>query len=120
MVGPDTSLIGGLIAALVLFIINFIIKKITRKYKIVGDLLLDKPEILIHDGKLDFKALSKLDISDEELKEAMREHGVEFFKNVKLAMLEIDGTISIISEDQDHLKQTHYKRKHNRKNLEKF
>lgn len=120
MVGPDTSLIGGLVAALVLFVINFIIKKLTRRYKIFGDLLLDKPQILIHDGKLDFKALSKLDISDEELKEAMREHGIEFFKNVKLAMLEIDGTISIISEDQKNLKQTHYKRRHNRKNLQKF
>ncbi|MDR6761388.1 uncharacterized membrane protein YcaP (DUF421 family) [Flavobacterium sp. 2755] len=120
MVGPDTSLSGGLIAALVLFVINFIIKKLTHKYKIFSDLLLDKPEVLIHDGKLDFKALSKLDISDEELKEAMREHGIEFFKNVKLAMLEIDGTISIISEDQEKLKQTHYKRKHNHKSLQNF
>ncbi|KAF2517858.1 DUF421 domain-containing protein [Flavobacterium foetidum] len=120
MVGPDTSLTGGLVAALVLFVINYVIKKLTHRYKIFGDLLLDKPQILIHDGKLDFKTLSKLDISDEELKEAMREHGIEFFKNVKLAMLEIDGTISIISEDQQKLKQTHYKRRHNRKNLQKF
>ncbi|PBJ07291.1 DUF421 domain-containing protein [Flavobacterium sp. ACN6] len=120
MVGPDTSLVGGLVAALVLFVINFVIKKLTRRYKFFGNLLLDKPEVLIHDGKLDFKALSRLDISDEELKEAMREHGIEFFKNVKLAMLEIDGTISIISEDKKHLKQTHYKRKHNHKNFQKF
>ena len=120
MVGPDTSLIGGLVAALVLFVINFIIKKVIRKYKVIGELLLDKPQILIHDGKLDFKTLSRLDISDEELKEAMREHGIEFFKNVKLAMLEIDGTISIISEDHKNLKQTHYKRKHTHKNLQKF
>lgn len=119
MVGPDTSLSGGLVAALVLFVINFIIKKLTHKYKVLNDLLLDKPEILIHDGKLDFKALSKLDISDNELKEAMREHGIEFFKDVKLAMLEIDGTISIISKDKENLKETHYKRKHNRKNLQK-
>jgi uncharacterized membrane protein YcaP (DUF421 family) len=26
----------------------------------------------------------------------MREHGIEYFKDVKLAMLEIDGNISII------------------------
>ncbi|MBS7253208.1 DUF421 domain-containing protein [Flavobacterium branchiicola] len=120
MVGPDTSLVGGLIAALVLFVINYIIKKLTRRYKVIGDLILDKPEVLVHDGKLDFKALSRLDISDEELKEAMREHGIEFFKNIKLAMLEIDGTISIISQDEKNLKQTHYKRRHNRKNLQKF
>lgn len=119
MVGPDTSLWGGLVAALVLFVINFAIKKLTHKYKILNNLLLEKPEILIHDGKLDFKNLSKLDISDEELKEAIREHGLEYFKEVKLAMLEIDGTISIISQDKKNLKQTHYKRKHNRKNLQK-
>lgn len=119
MVGPDTSLWGGLVAALVLFVINYAIKKLTHKYKILNNLLLDKPEILIHDGKLDFKSLSKLDISNDELKEAMREHGLEHFNDVKLCMLEIDGTISVISEDQKHLKQTHYKRKHNHKNFRK-
>ena len=118
MVGPDTSLFGGLIAALVLFIINFIVKKLIHNSKILGNLLLDKPEILIHDGKLDFKALHKLDISDNELKEAMREHGVENYSDVKLCMLEIDGTISIITQDKN-LKQTHYKRKHNHKNFRK-
>jgi uncharacterized membrane protein YcaP (DUF421 family) len=40
----------------------------------------------------------------------MREHGVENFKDVKLAMLEIDGNISIISGDKN-LQQTHHKRK---------
>lgn len=120
MVGPDTSLSGGLIAALALFIINYIIKKLTHKYKGLNDLLLEKPEVLIHNGTLDFKALSKLDISHEELKEAAREHGLEHLTDVKLAMLEIDGTISIISDDKKHLKQTHYKRKHNHKNLQKF
>lgn len=119
MVGPDTSLSGGLVAALVLFVINFVIKKLTHKYKILNDLLLDKPEILIHDGKLDFNSLSKLDISNDELKEAMREHGLEHFADVKLCMLEVDGTISVISEDKKQLKQTHYKRKHNHKNFRK-
>ena len=40
----------------------------------------------------------------------MREHGVEFYKDVKLAMFEIDGSISIISGNEN-LKQTHHKRK---------
>lgn len=59
---------------------------------------------------------TKLGITSEELSEAMREHGVEYFKEVKLAMLEIDGTISIITGNTD-LRQTHYKRKHTRKDL---
>jgi uncharacterized membrane protein YcaP (DUF421 family) len=116
MVGSDTTLWGGLAAATVLFIINFTLKKLMYKYKRFSDFMQEKPEILIHNGVLDFKSLSKLNITNDELKEAMREHGVEYFADVKLAMLEIDGNISIISGEKN-LKQTHFKRKHNRKNL---
>ena len=110
MVGSNTSLWGGLAAATVLFAINFILKKLMYRFKGFGNFIQQKPEILIHDGNLDFKTLSRLNITSEELKEAMREHGIEFFKDVKLAMLEIDGNISIISGDTS-LKQTHYKRR---------
>lgn len=69
----------------------------------------EKLGILIHDGKLDFEILNKLNISSEEIQEAMREHGVEHLTDVKLAMLEIDGNISIIS-GKVTLRQTHYRR----------
>jgi uncharacterized membrane protein YcaP (DUF421 family) len=104
------SLKEGLVAALVLFMLNFIFKKIINKSKTINELVDTKPEILIHDGKTDFKALARLGISSDELDEAMREHGVESHKEVKLAMFEIDGNISIISGDKT-LKQTHHKRK---------
>jgi len=110
MVGNDSSLYGGLIAATVLFGINFILKKIMFKYQKINSFFIDKPEILIHNGTLEFKTLSKLNITSEELREAMREHGVEHFKDVKLSMLEIDGNISIITGNIN-LKQSLYKRK---------
>lgn len=110
MVGSNSSLYGGIVAALALFIINFIFKRIMLNSKFIKALVQDKPEILVHDGKIDFKTLSRLGISSDELQEAMREHGVEFYKDVKLAMFEIDGNISVIS-GVDVLKQTHHKRK---------
>jgi uncharacterized membrane protein YcaP (DUF421 family) len=110
MVGSNSSLLGGLVAALVLFIINYILKKIMYKYKSFNNLIQDKPEILIHNGKIDFKTLAQLEISSDELYEVIREHGIENFKEVKLAMMEIDGNISVISGDKN-LKQTHHKRK---------
>jgi len=116
MVGSDTSLAGGLAAAGILFLINYILKKLMYRYKSFNNFMQDKPEILIHNGNLDFKTLSKLSITSDELKEAMREHGVEHFKDVKLAMLEIDGNISIISGEAN-LKQTHYKRRRKHKTL---
>ena len=116
MVGIDTSLWGGLVAAGALFVVNFILKKLMFRFKGLNNLLQQKPEILIHNGKLEFKTLAKLGISSEELTEAMHEHGVEFFKDVKLAMLEMDGNISIISGNEN-LRQSHYKRKRNHKSL---
>ena len=116
MVGSDTSLWGGLVAAGALFLINFILKKLMFRYKGLNNLLQQKPEILIHNGKLEFETLAKLGITSEELTEAMHEHGVEFFKEVKLAMLEIDGNISIISGNEN-LRQSRYRRKRNHKSL---
>jgi len=116
MVGSDTSLWGGLVAAGALFLMNFILKKLMFRFKGLNNLLQQKPEILIHNGKLEFETLGKLGITSEELTEAMHEHGVEFFKDVKLAMLEIDGNISIIS-GSENLKQSNYKRKRNHKSL---
>jgi len=116
MVGNNTTLWGGMAAATILFAINFILKKLMYRYKKFSEFMLEKPEILIHNGTLDFNSLSKLNITSDELKEAMREHGVENFKDVKLAMLEIDGNISIIT-GENNLKQTHYKRRKNHKNL---
>ena len=109
MVGNDTSLLGGLSAAVILFIINYGLKKLMYKSKKFNDFMQERPEILIHDGNLDFDKLSKLSITSEELEEAMREHGVEHFSDVKLAMLEIDGNISIICGNKN-FRQTHYRR----------
>ena len=72
MVGNNTSLWGGLVAATILFSINFVLKKLMFKYQKFGVFMQEKPEILIHNGNLDFKALSKLNISNYELKEFMR------------------------------------------------
>lgn len=110
MVGANTSLYGGIIAAFSLFLINYIFKKVMLKSKFIKELVQDKPEILIHNGKIEFKTLAKLGITSEELEEAMREHGIEYYKDVKLAMFEIDGNISIISGNEN-LKLTHHKRK---------
>ncbi len=110
MVGSNDSLWGGIVAALALFVINFVFKRIMLKSKFIKEIVQDKPEILVHNGKIEFKTLSRLGITSDELQEAMREHGVEHFKDVKLAMFEIDGNISVIIGN-DTLKQTNHKRK---------
>lgn len=116
MVGSNSTLWGGIAAASALFVINFGFKKLMFNSKLLKDLLQDKPQILVHNGKADFKILAKLEITHEELTEALHEHGLENLKDVKLALLEMDGNISIISGNKQ-LHQTHYKRRRTRKTI---
>ncbi|MBL0911687.1 MAG: DUF421 domain-containing protein [Bacteroidia bacterium] len=116
MVGPDTSLLGGLIAAASLFLLNLFLKRVVFRNRKLRELVLEKPVILVHEGKPDARAMDRLGITRDELEEAMREHGVDTLKDVKLAMFEIDGNISIITGDEK-LKQTYYRRKRKHKSL---
>lgn len=117
MVGENTSLEGGIVAALVLFAANFTLKRLMFANRSFASFMEADPVILVKDGRVDQVALRKVKITFDELNEAIREHGVETMENVKLAILEVDGNISVISEDKDH-QQTHYsriKRKNKRK-----
>ncbi len=97
MVGSDTTLLGGILAATVLFFINLTFKNLMFKHRGFSAFLQEKPEILIHNCIIEFTSLSKLNITSYELQEAIREHGVENFSELKLAMQEIDRNIIIIS-----------------------
>lgn len=114
MVGQNTSLEGGLVAALMLFVANFILKKFMFKNQYIRHLIQDEPEILIKDGIVDLQKMKQQEISVEELEEAIREHGVEKAEDVKLAVLEVDGNISVISMDKNNGHSTSFSR-HKRK-----
>ena len=110
MVGSDTSLQGGLIAALALFITNFLLKKILLKSKKISELVQGKAIMLIYEGVLLEQNLHSAEITREELEAAVREHGVQAFSKVKLAIMEVDGNISIVSSDFGN-KTTHQSHK---------
>lgn len=99
MVGEDSSLQGGIVSALALFLLNFLIKKITYKYPTIDKLFDGEPITLVYNGKLMIDGLKKSEISIDELMVAIREHGVETIAEVDLAVFEVDGSISVLSEN---------------------
>ncbi len=116
MVGSNVTLEAGLLAALVLFVVNFILKKIIFKNPKLREVIQSEPEILVRDGIIDLKKMKEEEITTDELYETIREHGVEHIKNVKLAVLEVDGNISVVSMDNnDKTNFTRHKRKFPRK-----
>lgn len=99
MVGSDSSLQGGLVAALALFLMNFLLKKIMRSNSSVKSFVEGEPILLVYNGQLNQKGLDKAQISLDELEAAIREHGVLDMTFVNLSILETDGNISVLSDN---------------------
>lgn len=116
MVGENTSLLGGILAASTLFLANYLFKLLMYRSQSVKNLVEGEPVLLVHDGKLLNENLEHLKLSVGELQEVVREHGVEDYTKVKLAIMEVDGNISVISTDAGTVKHTHHKRKKVHKN----
>ena len=99
MVGPDTTLVGGIIAAFSLFLVNYLLKQVLYRSKKANELLQGKAMVLVYKGQVNEQSLRHSEITVDELLAAIREHGVEEIRHVDLAVLEVDGNISVISDD---------------------
>lgn len=100
MTGPDTSVNGGLVAAFTLLIADFLLMKIVLKNRSVEKFIEGSPTMLIYRGKIIRDHLKRENISLDELNEALREHAVVAVSEVALAVLEIDGSISVLKADE--------------------
>lgn len=99
MVGTDSTLLGGLVAAISLFFINYLLKLLIYRFPKFGKVLQGHAILLIYKGVVNNENLAKVKLSYGELMEAVREHGAATIKDVDLAVLEVDGNISILSHE---------------------
>ena len=97
MVGPDSSLVGGLSAATVLLVINAVLGHLASRNRKIERLLRGHAQLLIYRGKIHEDHLKKEGLSHAELLQALRENGCATIEECRLAVLEVDGTISVVS-----------------------
>jgi uncharacterized membrane protein YcaP (DUF421 family) len=100
MVGDDTTLAGGVIAAVVILVSARIFDLLVQRFPRLRRAVVGEPRVLISHGDVWRRALREEEVSMDELNEALREHGLEHTRDVKLAILEVDGSISIIPEPE--------------------
>jgi uncharacterized membrane protein YcaP (DUF421 family) len=96
MTGPDFSVQGGLVAAGVLLILNRLIAIFRTHNEAWGRLLEGMPTVLVQDGQFLEPRLRKEGLERSQIEMAMREHGIEDLSQVRLAVLETDGSISVV------------------------
>lgn len=100
MVGNDSSLLGGIVAAATLILINVILTKLLFKDTKLGKFITGEPRLLVRNGQYIMSNLQHEEIRPEELEEQIREHGFKDISEVKTAILEMDGSISILPFDK--------------------
>jgi len=101
MVGNDSSLVGGIVAAMSLMATNLILTKIISKNKFSKEFFVGEPKLLIRNSLVILSTIEHEGLSEDDLLESIREHGFESLKDVRTAILELDGSISIIPYPQD-------------------
>ena len=100
MTGPDTSVLGGVAAALTLLLLNYGVGELSGVNRRFRKLVEGQPSLLIHDGKVITEHMKKEHVSMDELQRALREHGISTCSEVALAVLEVDGAISCLKYDE--------------------
>ena len=118
MTGPDTSLLGGAVAAVTLLVLNYVVAELSGGNRRFRRFIQGQPSLLVHDGKIIESHLAKEHVSMDELHRALREHGISTAKEVALAVLEVDGSISCLKYDEikptadSHLARRKYLQRH--------
>jgi len=96
MNGGDNSLVGGLISATTLVLLNAGIGLATYKFKWAEGLVEGRPQVLIHNGQLYAKTLTDARLTRHELDAALRRAGCADVEDARYAVLENNGEITVL------------------------
>ena len=110
MVGEDSTLVGGIVSATTLLVLNRLFVLALAKSRKLEKLMVGQPVLLFHNGNLNRDAMLKEGVTREQIMAALREHGMERLDEAHLCVLEVDGTISVIpSNAVVHKTKRHYR-----------
>jgi uncharacterized membrane protein YcaP (DUF421 family) len=96
MVGPDSSLLGGLTAASALLLVNWFFGRLALNSRRFERVLRGQARVLISHGHVLDDSLKAENLSHQDLMQALRENGCPAVDDCRLAVMEVDGTISVI------------------------
>jgi uncharacterized membrane protein YcaP (DUF421 family) len=99
MIGPDNSLIGGVVGAATLFVANYVFVRIVFRSRRASRILEGTPTILLEHGRLHERALRSEAIRLEALRSAALERGFDDLAEVDLIVLEPNGHLAIMGRE---------------------
>lgn len=97
LLGDDFSITNAAILIVTLFTIDIGLAFVKERWRFADKLIDGRPTLLIADGASDERALRRARVGIEDVLAAARvQHGIERLEQVKHAVLECDGNISIV------------------------
>jgi uncharacterized membrane protein YcaP (DUF421 family) len=99
MTAGQNTLDGGMVSAGVLLAANWLLTRFGQRLPGFNRMLVGEPTLLVHDGALMRDRMRREGVEEDELLMAVREHGFDDLNEIRDAVLEVDGTISIIPKD---------------------
>lgn len=97
LVGEDYSLTGAFILIITLISVDLVFNVMKERFPFLGKVAEGTPLIIVDEGKLLKKRMNKCKVSQEDILEAARlSFGLERMEQIKYAILEKDGSISIV------------------------
>ena len=106
MNGGDNSLVGGLISATTLVIVNYLVGFLTFRSKRAEALIEGRPVVLIHNGQLFEDVMARAQLTHHELNSALRQSGCDCVSEVHCAILENNGAITVTTRTKSSSGET--------------
>lgn len=99
IIGNDNSVLGGLIGAATLLALNYGVNRYLNKHAKLEEAWEGEPVDLVRNGRVLWRNLREQMVTRAELEAAVRQQGVATIDQVALAVLETNGTVSVIAKD---------------------
>ncbi len=96
LIAGNVSLVAGLVSMSTLLLTNRLLTTLMHRYPHFRNLILGQPIVLFNRGKLFPRRMQRMGMDEDDLLEGVRLRGYETLEQVKMIVLEIDGSISII------------------------
>ncbi|MGC8667051.1 MAG: DUF421 domain-containing protein [Chthonomonadales bacterium] len=96
MIANDTSLAAGLVSAATLIGADWIVTRVTLRRRRLRRFLTGGPLLLVHNGQVLHNNLRQAGMTEDDLLEALREREAASPSDVRFAVMELDGSITVV------------------------
>jgi len=94
----DVHPVQGVVSILVIAAAKYATAWLSYSNHKLNKILEGTPSVLIRNGEIQRKMLAKEMMNEPELMASLRLHGIDDMREVKLAVLEVDGLVSVVKE----------------------